>query len=243
MVIEVEKELVSVLKEARKKDDGLLVRCCEYCGVGEDVRNTAFAPDVNGDTEEARTQEMDRMVNDSSCSIENARLLRLYLAVKGHLWSQYLEGYNFHFGRNVKRDYAIARYWYEQAAERGESWAQNNLGVLYSNGLGVETDDKKAVYWYTKSAEGGDIVAKGNLAEHLMDGLGVRRSYRRAAKLLKEYLESTPFSAKHHRLLAECYEHGIGGRKWRSLAVFHYQEASDFGSGKARKALRRLSKK
>lgn len=241
MVIEIEKELVAALKEARISGDELLVKCCELSGVKSECGSPAYAPDVDGDSEEARTQELDRMVNDTKVSIERARLLRLYLAVKGHLWSQYLEGYNFHFGRNIPRDYVVARYWYTRAAEQGHSWAQNNLGVLYSDGLGVEADQEKAVYWYMKSAEGGDDTAKGNLGEHLAEGTGAKRCYQKAARLLKEYLKTQPFSAKHHRLLAECYEHGVGGRSGKRLAVFHYQEASDFGSDKARKALRRLT--
>ena len=33
---------------------------------------------------------------------------------------------------------------------------------------------------------------------------------------------------------------GVGGRNGRRLALFHYQEASDFGSIEARRALRRM---
>ena len=240
MVIEVEKELVAALKFARESGDEVLIRCCELTGVKQEVPPGAYSPDVEGDSEEARMREMDRMVNDTSITIARARLLRLYLAMKGHLWSQYREGYNFHFGCNVTRDYVVARYWYTKAAERGNSWAQNNLGVMYDDGLGGEADQEKAVYWYMKSAEKGDETAKGNLGEHLVKGIGAKRSYRKAARLLKDHLKSSPYSAKHHLLLAECYEHGVGGRNGRRLALFHYQEASDFGSIEARRALRRM---
>ena len=240
MVTEIEKELVSVLLEAKASGDSVLMRCCMLSGVKPKVSASPYAPDVVGDSEEERTREMDRMVNDTNVSIEQARLLRLYLAVKGHLWSQYLEGYNFQFGRNVTRDYGVALYWYTKAAERGEPWAQNNLGVLYADGLGVEADQEKAVYWYMRSAENGDETAKGNLGQKMVEGSGLKRCYQKAAKLLKDYLKSYPYSAKHHRLLAECYEHGVGGRNGRRLAQFHYCEAADFGSEKARKALKRL---
>lgn len=240
MVIEIERTLVAVLREAKASGDAVLERCCALSGVKPEPGALPYAPDVKGDSEEDRLREMDRMVNGEKESVEHARLLRLFLAVGGHLWSQYLEGYNFHFGRNVPRDYVIARYWYTKAAERGEPWAQNNLGVLYADGLGVDADQEKAVYWYMKSAESGDVTAKGNLGEHLMEGCGLKRSYGKAAKLLQAYLEMSPYSAKHHRLLAECYEHGVGGRNGRRLALFHYREAADFGSEKACKALKRL---
>jgi len=240
MVIEVEKELVETLWKAKEAGDMQLVQCCMLAGVRPKAAVPAYAPDVAGETEEARWCEMDRLVNDSSVSIEQARLLRLYLAVKGHLRSQYCEGWNFQVGRNIARNYALAHYWYAKAAERGHPWAQNNLGVLYADGLGVQADQEKAVYWFMKSVEGGDDTAKGNLGEHLVEGNGARRSYQKAAKLLKDCLRSQPYSARHHRLLAACYEHGVGGRHGRRLALFHYQEAADFGSDQARQALRRL---
>ena len=68
----------------------------------------------------------------------------------------------------------------------------------------------------------------------------VRKNYLKAARLLKEYLKTSPYDAKSHRQLAECYEHGAGGRHGLRLAIRHYQEASDFGSLEARAALRRL---
>lgn len=40
--------------------------------------------------------------------------------------------------------------------------------------------------------------------------------------------------------LAECYEHGVGGRSGRRLALFHYQEAADFGSKRARETLKHI---
>ena len=241
MVIEVEKELVAVLQGAKASGDEVLAKCCELSGVKSESAEPRYAPEVTGENEEARQGEMDRLVNAEKTPIAHARLLRLYLAAKGHLWSQYLEGYNFHFGRNIPQDYVIARYWYAKAAERGEPWAQNNLGVLYADGLGVKADQEKAVYWYMKSAENGDATAKGNLGEQMIGGVGTKRCYQKAAKLLKEYLAICPYSAKHHCLLAECYEHGVGGRNGRRLALSHYLEASDFGSNQARKALKRLN--
>lgn len=242
MIIEIEKELVEIMKSAKEDGNTVLVRCCELTGVRIEGKSHFYAPDVEGDCDQSRIAEMDRMVNDRDISIKFARLIRLYLAVKGHLLSQFNEGYNFHFGRNIPRDYEIARYWYTIAAQRGDKDAQNNLGVLYANGLGGDRDFEKAVYWYTKSADGGDDVAKGNLAELLIERKGIKKSYRLAAKLLKEYLKAYPYSAKKHQLLGECYEHGAGGRNSRKLAIHHYQEASDFGSSLARKALRRLTR-
>ena len=181
------------------------------------------------------------MVNSPKVPMERARQIRLYLAWKGHLESQYQEGENFRMGRNIVQDHALARYWLLKAAEGGHSSAQNNLGVMYAEGLGGAADYERAVYWYMKSAAAGVAMAMSNLGQNLVTGRGTKRNYAKAARLLKESLKSYPYSAHDHQLLAECYEHGVGGRNGLRLAMRHYQEASDFGSLEARAALRRLS--
>ena len=241
MVIEIEKELAVALAEARAAGDVALVKSCELSAILGSAES--YAVTVDGDSLEAAFPELDRMVNDrNAVPIGRARQIRLYLAWKGHLESQFQEGENFRCGRNIIQDYAIARYWLTKAAERGHSSAQNNLGVMYADGFGGEVDLEKAVYWYMRSAASGDYVAKSNLAMHLAEGRGTRRNYVRAARLFKESLKCDPYNARDHRLLAECYEHGVGGRNGLRLAIYHYQEASDFGSLKARAALRRLLK-
>lgn len=238
MVIEIENELSAALREARTVGDAALARSCELSVVQGSTGDYSVA--VQCDTIEAAFPVLDHMVNDKDVPIERARQIRLYLAWKGHLESQFNEGENFRLGRNIVQDYVIARYWLTKAAERGHSGAQNNLGVMYADGYGGAVDSEKAVYWYIRSAEAGDSVAKSNLAMHLTEGRGTKRSYRRAARLFKESLKCYPYNARDHRLLAECYEHGVAGHNGLRLAIHHYQEASDFGSVKARAALRRL---
>lgn len=241
MVVDIEKELDAALSGARESGDAMLQKSCELAVVAGS--SGAYSVEAEGDTLEDVFRELDRMVNDTSVPIERARQIRLFLAWKGHLESQYLEGENFRMGRNTVQDYNLARYWYTKAARGGHAGAQNNLGVMCSGGLGGPVDQKKAVYWYMKSAESGDPTAKGNLGMHLVEGRGTKRNYLKAARLLKESLKTDPFDARDHLLLAECYEHGVAGRNGLRLAIFHYQEASDFGSLKARAALRRLSRR
>ena len=241
MTFEIEKELSAAMRVARTAGAKAFARCCELSGVREAPGAEAYALSVDAQSQDEAFGSMDRMVNDLETPMAHARLIRLYLAWKGHVKSQYLEGDNFRLGRNVVEDSEIARYWYQKAAEAGDSSAQNNLGVMLAAGLGGPKDVEKAVYWYTKGAEGGDGVAKGNLGMHLLEGRGARRNYRAAAHLLKEAIKEDPYYSRNHLLLAQCYEHGVGGRSARRLALHHYQEASDFGSAEAREALRRLS--
>ena len=239
MLIEIEKELAAAMKEAEASGDTMLARSCSLTRTADSTGT--YSVDVKADSPDAAFAELDRMVNSPNVPMEHARQIRLYLAWKGHLESQFLEGENFRIGRNIAQDYALARYWLIKAAERGHSSAQNNLGVMYADGLGGPVDYEKAVHWYMKSAEAGVAMAMSNLGLNLVAGRGAKRNYAKAARLLKECLKSYPYSARDHQLLAECYEHGVGGRNGLRLSMRHYQEASDFGSLEARAALRRLS--
>ena len=241
MVVKVEMELFGALSAARAAGDAEFARSCELSGVGEMLPSAPYAPDVEDadGMEESLLDKMSRMVNDTRIPIEQARLLRLYAAWKGHLYSQFNLAYNFSEGRNVQQDCALARYWYTKAARAGLASAQNNLGMLYSEGRGGPVDKKRAVFWLMKSAMNGCDLAKSNLGEHIMKGEGVSRDYHRAAALLKDYVARHPYNARAHFMLAECHER-IGGERRLRLAARHYQEASDFGSVSARAALKRL---
>ena len=239
MVVYIEKELETAMSAAVKSGDPMLLKSCQLAIVAGSTGE--YSVEVEGDKLEDTFAELDRMVNSQETPIERARQIRLFLAWKGHLRSQFLEGENFRMGRNIAQDYNIARYCYTKAAKGGHAGAQNNLGVMCAEGLGGPADQEKAVYWYMKSAEAGDSTAKGNLGMHFAEGSGVRRNYLKAARLLKESLKNNPYDPRDHQLLAECYEHGVAGRNGLRLALYHYQEASDFGSLKARDALRRLS--
>ena len=241
MVVNIEKELDIARTGAIESGDQMLLKSCELAIVAGST--SKYSVEVEGDKLEDGFPELDRMVNKKDTPIERARQIRLFLAWKGHLESQFLLGDNFRMGRNTVQDYALARYWFMKAAERGHSGAQNNLGVMCAEGLGGPVDHEQAVFWYMKSAEQGSSIAKGNLGMHLVEGNGAKRNYLKAARLLKDSLKNNPYDARDHMLLAECYEHGVAGRNGLRLALYHYQEASDFGSLQARDALRRLSKR
>lgn len=244
MTLKIERELVEARCAAAAAGDELFVRSCQQNGIAAVLTAVPCTVEVeDGWTDAERETYLRKKIKEDATAPVDARKIRLYLAWRGHAWSQFALGYDFHFGEGVKLDCALARYWYGKAAEQGVAEAQNNLANLYSDGLGGDVDVDTALYWYEKSSKAGDVVATGNLGWQLVKGKGVKHDFRRAAGLLKEYLAENPYSAQHHCLLAECYEHGAGGRASRRLACEHYREAADFGSSVARKALRRLGRK
>jgi hypothetical protein len=55
-------------------------------------------------------------------------------------------------GLGVTPDYALAKTWYEKAAEKGNASAMINLGSLLERGLGVDADMVKAMNWYRRAS-------------------------------------------------------------------------------------------
>lgn len=46
-------------------------------------------------------------------------------------------------GEGVRRDYALAKMWFERGAEVGERESHNGLGIIYRDGLGIEGEGAK----------------------------------------------------------------------------------------------------
>ena len=243
MTLKVERELVEARCAAEAAGDELFVRSCQLNGIAAVLTAVPCTVEVEEGWTAAELEEhLKAKIKEDATSAVDVRKIRLYLAWRGHAWSQFALGYDFHFGDGVKLDYALARYWYGKAAEQGVAEAQNNLANLFVSGLGGDPDADTALSLYEKSWKAGDVVAAGNLGRQLVEGTGVKHDYRRAATFLKAYLAEYPYSARSHYLLAECYRHGAGGRASPRLAREHYREASDFGHPAARKALRRLAR-
>jgi TPR repeat protein len=63
-----------------------------------------------------------------------------------------INNFRYEEGQGVKKDAAIAAYWYKLSALQGYPWAQCNWAYLLQNGLGVEEDTESGAYWYRKAA-------------------------------------------------------------------------------------------
>jgi TPR repeat protein len=72
----------------------------------------------------------------------------------------------YEHGMGVKKDYATAAHWYEQAANAGEKRGQFHLGLLYEQGLGVDKNLEKASTLMRTSAKAGNQEAIQWLTTH-----------------------------------------------------------------------------
>ncbi|HEU5126116.1 MAG TPA: tetratricopeptide repeat protein [Verrucomicrobiae bacterium] len=73
---------------------------------------------------------------------------------------------------DVPKDYAAARFWLSQAAERGASRPIFHLGRMHEEGWGVPVDYKKAGGFYQRAADRGEWMAYVYLARLYRHGRG-----------------------------------------------------------------------
>ncbi len=80
--------------------------------------------------------------------------LRVWLgqAEQGDAAAQTRVGEIFEQGLGTTPDFAIAKLWYEKAANQDYTRAQVNLGHIYERGLGVKPNPSMALTWYRRAA-------------------------------------------------------------------------------------------
>jgi localization factor PodJL len=74
----------------------------------------------------------------------------------------------------VPKDIALARDWYQRAADKGNARAMHNLAVLLADsGASGKADYNQAAIWFRKAAERGLKDSQYNLAILYARGMGV----------------------------------------------------------------------
>lgn len=110
------------------------------------------------------------------------------LADRGNAIAQFNMGQAYRFGRGIPADPAIARSWYEKAAQQGHQQAQAALGLLlYESG-----ERRTAIYWIRKAAERGEPRAQYVLGIAHFNGDGVARDWPRAHALMSQAAAAVP---------------------------------------------------
>lgn len=96
-------------------------------------------------------------------------------------------------GRGAAQSYALARDWYEAAAEGGHAKAKYELGLMIVSGLGLkngstvtEADLTCAAELFKEAADADVNEAKFELGAMYALGRGVKKNYVKAMKLLRE---------------------------------------------------------
>jgi uncharacterized protein len=81
-------------------------------------------------------------------------------------------GYFYDEGLGIKKDKALAMYWYKRAYRQGDGAAASNVAILYRE-MGR---NRLTYHWFCRAASRGDGDAEVEAAKLLAVGRGVRRS-------------------------------------------------------------------
>jgi len=92
-------------------------------------------------------------------------------------------GVAYHWGDGVPRDFAQARHWYQEGAERGNSFCMMFLGDGLMRGEFGEASEVAGLEWLTRAAQADNWWAIAELGQLYERGaLGVKRDLSRAAQ-------------------------------------------------------------
>ncbi|OFX14677.1 MAG: hypothetical protein A2516_00945 [Alphaproteobacteria bacterium RIFOXYD12_FULL_60_8] len=153
------------------------------------------------------------------------------LAAAGDARALYALGWLYHTSGPPLRDYAKAKRYYEDAANRRHVKATLALGLLHQDGLGVRPDTIKALDYmvraeqFAEAATGaGDKDVEYAIAQIYVKGQGVPRDYGLA-------LEWHEKAARHNHpasqyFLGTVHETGWGVEVDRPLAYYWYSLAN-----------------
>lgn len=112
------------------------------------------------------------------------------------------EYYHKHLKENTQfdpNDMAIARKYFDHAANKGDKMAKYYLGVMYLNGEGVTQDAQKALSFLESAAEEGLSFAQATLGVVYGQGMGgVQQDSLRAFGLLEKAADQV------HVLVVAC---------------------------------------
>ena len=152
------------------------------------------------------------------------------------------EGY-FHGIRGVKKDYAKAREYFEQAAAKGNTKALINMGYLYSYGLGVALDYIKAREYFEQAAAKGSVMAANNLGWLYEHGYGVVRDYAKAREYYEQAAKDNISAMYALYNMGRLYEYGQGVTRDYFKASECYQKAAAKGHKRATEKIAKLREK
>ena len=155
-------------------------------------------------------------------------------AESGDPAAAYTVAERFLSGRDVPRDAAKAKTWYEQSAKAGYPLAEFHLGLMFERGDdGLAADRAQALAWYKKGAEHGNVQAMHNLAVLHTAQSGGAPDYVPAAKW---FGEAANFGLKDSQFnLAVLYQNGLGVPKDAGLAYKWFAIGAAHGDSEAAK--------
>ena len=161
---------------------------------------------------------------------------RVKAANRGNLQVQVKLGKMYRDGAGVAKDAGKSLYWLQRAATEGNAEAQSLLGQIYHYGLGVEPDRSAAKSWFEKAARQGDESAIYFV--QLIESIGYQIKEGWYNRLPELHRLANDGDLEVQYLLAQRYEHGVGGvKKNVAVALAWYTRAATGGHRMAMQTL------
>lgn len=160
----------------------------------------------------------------------DAEKAKAYYLQSGTAEGYYSVGAMYRAGNGMVKDYDLAKYFFEIAAERGSIDALYGLGyIFYNGGYGLEEDLSKAFEYFKKAAEKGSSEGAYKLAYCYYNEKGTKKDYNKAFKWYSKAVELKHPQA--YNALGNMYYRGEGVTKNYVKAFELYQEAAKRNQG------------
>ena len=172
-----------------------------------------------------------------------SRLGQLYRGIQGDTEIDRPEEYLTQF-KEVEPNMALARKWFQKAADLGDAFAQVCVGVMYKHGpkkgYDVAQDYGLALQFFEKAAAQDDAGGQFNLATMFADGRGVPQSTTDARQYYE--LAAAQGHSEAQNNLGLMYEEGDGvPRNW-DKAMDLYEQSAKQGNIVAQRNVEKLRK-
>lgn len=119
----------------------------------------------------------------------------------------------------VLKNYALAFYWYQQAANQQDSFGQLNVGMSYLNGLGVKQDIDTALLWLNRSIAQDNPDALITLAEMYENGKFLEKVLNKLFLFIKAVKQGSGVAAYRLGLIYEYGKDAVVDIKWQSGGI------------------------
>ena len=150
-------------------------------------------------------------------------------AQSGDVDGEYMVGFHYRHGIQVKKDITKAICWLNRSADKGRTDAMVQLGLIYCYGDGVEEDTVKAEMWWEKAAKIGNIEAQFLLCElYVIIGINGKFDKSKGFFWCEKSAQGGYGIAQHN--MGYFYENGVCVEKNISKALFWYQKGAESGN-------------
>ena len=133
---------------------------------------------------------------------------QMALALKGDTSGMVGVAMGYQDGSGVEKDFKMALYWYEKAAQLNDVVALNELGTIYLDGANIPQDNAKGFAYELKCADLGGAICAYIVANKYYSGEIVPKNLKKAeeyylkATKVKGYLKVHAHGAKDPQIYA-----------------------------------------